>query len=128
MSRTDHYVQYHNEQRMRGPPAEMFTVYTDKTPSKDVISARIWLIVGLGRTPERYALHSTFIADRVVPSTRQDFSIAIRGSDGKRFDPPLAIDDEHWFLDLQRLTANFLGFTRITDTGVIGGLRTIAGV
>jgi hypothetical protein len=124
---TRHYIQYHNSAKIGGPPRELFRIFTNKPAPRDVIEARVWLVLGDGLGASRYTLHSTFIADSVGPTDEPGFSSEVRGTEGKQFTPAISLDDEYWFADLQSATGNFaFGFTSVTGKNrIIGGLRTV---
>ncbi len=123
----DHWVQYHNVEKMGGWPTLPFRVLTNKPANTDLIGARVWLILGEGSGQKRFMLHSTFLIDSVRDSDERGFHAEVRGSSGTLFEPAPDIESTYWWQELERCTGNFaFGFTNVTGkNGLVGGLREL---
>ncbi len=119
-----HYVQYHSIQRM-GPPAPDLAIHTNKNV-EGLVGHAVWLIVGEGQ-PRQYALAKVFVVSEAGSAQGGDFRYFARGSEGRCFDPPVALSPLPWFAGFLRSQANFsLGLHAIVQDGYIEELKRVA--
>lgn len=83
-----HFVQYHNTEKMRGPPrpaaGEPYRIVTSK-PVGELTGNTVWLIAGEGK-PRTYTLCYRFVVDRVGDAEEGGFRHFASGTEGRTFD------------------------------------------
>lgn len=123
-----HYVVYHSD-RMPYPAEEVtgLAVYTNKAVGP-VEGSRVWLLTGKGKSPKKFYLVSTFIADEVDRSGREGFESVVSGRKGRIFPPPFVrLDHRPWFPAFQKDQGNFaFGFQIIGKPEFVVGLSEAA--
>ncbi len=119
-----HFVQYHHVERM-GPASPKLVIHTNKRV-EGIAGHVVWLIAGQGQ-PRKYALAKAFVVDEVGPLVGEDFKHYVRGTTGRTFDPPIALDELPWFPGFLRSQANFsLGLKEIRQDGFIAEFKLLA--
>lgn len=116
-----HWVQYHNTERMGGPPRSrgVHSIVTNKKIN-DLPGDTIWLIAGEGK-PRTYTVCGRFVVDGVEQIDDPEFDYVISGHEGYRFRRYAVLHDCSWFPELLRRTNNFsLGLSRLTEAEVAG--------
>ena len=95
------FIQYHNCDNMGASPTELsqgqdFGISTNKSPER-VVGNRIWLIAGEGK-PRRYYLTYSYVADNFEKApVGSDFRYSLDGQAGKKYFPPIPLNDFPWF-------------------------------
>jgi hypothetical protein len=118
-----HFVQYHNTERMGGPykhvPGDPYRIVTNKSIA-GLKGNTVWLIAGEGR-PRSYTLCCRFIADDVGDADNPHFRHYASGFEGATFAPPIPLNGLRWFEKLYNQTQNFsLGLMPVSDEIVEG--------
>ena len=127
----EEYVQYHNADRMgywcEDEGEGDFEVMTNARWAPKMVGKRIWLIGGDG-TPRRYYLCYHFIVDWVEEETEGNFKYLLGGTRGKRFAPPILLNEFPWFKAFLRSQQNFRFGLRKIDEEFIDALYKVGGV
>lgn len=120
-----HYIAYHNAERMGHSDIERLRVYTSRSVDEKMIGDRIWLIAGVGiKSSKQYSLASTFLVEEVSNSDIGEFKWCVAGFDGRIFNPPIPLDDLPWFPEFMKAQQNFsLGLREIGDARFIHQLE-----
>jgi len=129
-----HYVAYHNV-RKNGyslKPGKAMRFFSKKLGVlKQALGNTVWVIQGVPREGRgtTFQLLGAHRATRVVEEANDDGYFEINGQSFRAFDPPLVLDDLPWFRQLYEGQRNFsLGFSRISDPGVVEALRKLLNV
>ena len=116
-SEIGNFIQFHNCDKMEVSPTELsqgrdFAIVTSSKPDKS-IGHRIWLIAGEGQ-PRRYYLTYSYIADNYkrMPAG-SEFSFLIDGKVGRKYDPPIPLNDLAWFRRLLKTRFYSHGLTPV---------------
>ena len=120
------YVVYHNTSKM-GEEPNPFSAVTRKALAAKTVGDRIWLFAGAGTGQKVYTIVSWFIVEDVSKSESAEFSYRLRGTVGKKFEPPIPLNDVEWFPDFLRSQRNFRsGMQLINDSEVVANLEKLA--
>ena len=127
----EEYVQYHNTDRMgywcEGEGDDGFEVVTNVRWAPKMVGKRIWLIGGDGK-PRRYYLCYHFIVDWVEEETQGKFRYLLGGTRGRRFTPPILLNEFPWFRAFLRSQQNFRFGLRKIDEEFVDALYKVGGV
>lgn len=113
------YVQYHNA-TTQGPVKRLldgqYQIYAKKS-IQHLLYNRVWLISGHGTTsPKQYRLEYVFQVAEVIDGAP---NLAI-GTNGKRFEPGIPLNDLPWFKEFLAAQQNFsLGVREIPEKYLI---------
>ena len=124
-----YFIGYHNEVRTGLLCTKL--PYPRIRTKKSVVGtegATVWVVAGIGKSPKRYALTSTFrineCRDGKNPGT--DLPNEAWGP-GKLLGDSIPLDGTVILADLKRMTANFVsGFREITDPTIVAELKRLA--
>jgi hypothetical protein len=125
-----HFIQYHNPDKaghVHDDAGDELSIFTNKPFGllTGLLGNTIWLIGGAGR-PRRYALLSTFLVDEIGESDDAVFRWYASGTEGRRFQPPVPIERDPWFVGFLHRQANFsLGLRELQEPDV-ARLRLLA--
>ena len=123
----EHYVAYHNADKMGYADIEQMRVYTSKAVGPEMIGDHVWLVVGKGKTDKTYFLGCRFIIGEVAPSDIGDFKSQVSGGDGRVFGPMIPLEDLDWFENFRKDCQYFsLGLREIRDRRVVQEFEKLA--
>ena len=127
----EEYVQYHNADLMgywcEEEEEGNFGVVTNAHWAPKMVGKRIWLIGGEGK-PRRYYLCYYFIVDWVEEETQGNFRYLLGGTRGRRFTPPILLNEFPWFKAFLRSQQNFRFGLRKIDEEFVDALYKVGGV
>jgi hypothetical protein len=133
----EHFIGYHNAEKMgatfkAGLRNGFNASYNKKSTMETALGQVVWVING-EKSPERkgrkdFTLHCGFRPDAGPYQIDADpLRYRIDGRRDFLFDPPLVVNDLGWFRALYEQQRNFsLGFSRVTDPGIVAALEEYA--
>jgi hypothetical protein len=123
-SAMEHFVQYHNPEKMGGKfqsSKKCFAIVTNKRGVE--VGDVVWLVTGEGR-PRRYFLCESFSVSEISSKRSGDFKYQVSGIDGTPFDPFIEIGNKAWFKELQSVTGNFrYGLQKIKNPKIVEAMQ-----
>lgn len=105
------------------------SAYSKKAVSQNVVGGRLWLLTGIG-SPKQYFLKAWFTIEYVDVDPLRSLKTCVGGSEGKLFEPLIAIDKtEQWFKTFFESQGHFaFGFNSIKESETVEELEKLAGL